>query len=144
MRFDLQSFCKLADGPHLRLHAISFYAVYRRRSDPGFLGQLDLTQSSSEPQPFEVLPYVYCPRHDKSLSLYVQLYAIIIQLKETIIYQKYILCDRIYLLTKKRPRQWSLTPESRMLGRCECMQYAIGIVVTIIVVVVLLSLLGLL
>jgi hypothetical protein len=78
------------------------------------------------------------------LSLYVLLYAIIIQLKETIIYQKYIFCDRICLLTKKRPRQWSLTPEPRMLGRCECMQYAIGIVVTIIVVVVLLSLLGLL
>ena len=45
---------------------------------------------------------------------------------------------------EKRPRQWSHTPEPRMLGRCECMQYAIGIVVTIVVVVVLLSLLGLL
>jgi hypothetical protein len=35
-------------------------------------------------------------------------------------------------------------PEPRMLGRCEHMQYAIGILVTIIVAIVLLSLLGLL
>jgi hypothetical protein len=66
MRFDLQSFCKLADGSHLWLYAISFYAVYRCRSDPGLLGQFDLAERRPEPKPFEVLPYVPCPRHDKS------------------------------------------------------------------------------
>jgi hypothetical protein len=66
MWFDLQSFCKLADGPHLRLYAISLYAINRRRSDPGFLGQLDLTERGSEPQPFEILPYVHRPWHGRS------------------------------------------------------------------------------
>src|SRR5215212_4848513 len=66
MRFDLQSFCKLADGPHLRLYAISLYAINRCRSYPGLLGQLDLAERGSKPQPFEILPYVHRPRHGRS------------------------------------------------------------------------------